>query len=164
MLNTKSIMYMHELNCKKKQVNFYKGVRFASSINATLISFEDKTKYDCVVASMLSILHTYSSNQIDLLLCIQIANTSRFANKTYWVSGMSIGCPSAFRWCNYMDNPKLDLNVPYLAWQKSEPSSDPMKECLNFEFVTRPPYLLFSRTDCNSYYSYITEGNETEIN
>jgi len=67
----------------------------------------------------------------------------------YWVSAMSIGCPSVHRWCNLGDNPLMEQHER-IVWKKGEPSSDPLKECVAVDFQHDPPYMTFVKVDCNS--------------
>jgi hypothetical protein len=76
----------------------------------------------------------------------------------FWVSVVSIGCPSVLRWCDKVNDPIIDLEkAVYLNWKKGEPSSDPLKECTIVEYQPKPPYFTFSKSDCNAKFLSIAE-------
>jgi hypothetical protein len=78
----------------------------------------------------------------------------------YWVSAVSMGCPSVLRWCDKLTDPIIDLEKDvHLNWKKGEPSSDPLKECTIVEYQPdKPPHFIFSKSDCNAKFPSISEN------
>jgi hypothetical protein len=78
----------------------------------------------------------------------------------YWVSAVSMGCPSVLRWCDKLTDPIIDLEKDkHLMWAKGEPSTDPLKECTVVEYQPYKPHFVFSKSDCNALYPSISEDS-----
>jgi hypothetical protein len=76
----------------------------------------------------------------------------------YWLSAVSMGCPSKLRWCDKTTDPIIDiLKDEHLSWKKGEPSTDPLKECTAIDFQLKPPYFTFFKTHCNAKYLALFE-------
>jgi hypothetical protein len=76
----------------------------------------------------------------------------------FWVSAVSMGCPSMVRWCDKVNDPIINLEKDvYLNWKKGEPFSDPLKECTMVEYQPKPPYFTFSKSDCNAKFLAFAE-------
>ncbi|XP_065334672.1 uncharacterized protein LOC135935959 [Cloeon dipterum] len=102
--------------------------------NFKLISFETKEKLDCV-------LGTFKSYKMN--------------NTRFYLSATSFGCPSAPRWCNYVDNPPL--NYTYLTWAKGEPSTDPNKECFYADYNATKNDFTFGKSNCRAEINFVAE-------
>ena len=79
--------------------------------------------------------------------------------RKYWVSAISMGCPSVLRWCDKLTDPIIDLKKDvHLTWAEGEPSTDPLKECTVVEYKTVKPHFIFSKSDCNAKFPSIAEN------
>jgi hypothetical protein len=86
----------------------------------------------------------------------KIAN--KVATGKYWVSAVSMGCPSMLRWCDKITDPIIDVkNEVHLDWKTGEPSKDPLKECTIVDFQLKPPHFTFSKSSCTAKYLAIFE-------
>jgi hypothetical protein len=83
----------------------------------------------------------------------KIAN--KIAPGKYWVSAVSMGCPSVLRWCDRITNPIFDSAD--LPWKTGEPSTDPLKECTVVDYQLKPPHFTFSKSSCIANYLALYE-------
>jgi hypothetical protein len=74
---------------------------------------------------------------------------------TYWVSAVSIGCPSVLRWCDRSTDPLV--NGTHLPWKKGEPTTDPLKECTVVDYQQKAPQFTLSKSSCTATYLAIYE-------
>jgi predicted alpha/beta hydrolase family esterase len=83
----------------------------------------------------------------------QLANN--IAPGTYWVSAVSMGCPSMLRWCDKITDPVVD--GAHLVWDKNEPDMNLLKECTIVDYQLKPPHFKFSKMSCNAKHMAIFE-------
>ncbi|CAB3372744.1 Hypothetical predicted protein [Cloeon dipterum] len=133
-----------------------KGKEIRADVNK--LSYYIFQKYGC--AANFPILSLESKNKMDFVIKLIRSEPSKLPFGKYFLSAVSIGCPSVIRWCNWKDNPLLE-NDSYLSWDKGEPSADPSKECVAVDYSDKPPYFTLFKIECNAAgISVLAESSE----
>ncbi|XP_065349086.1 uncharacterized protein LOC135945380 [Cloeon dipterum] len=122
-----------------------KGKEIRADLNK--LSYYTFQKYGC--AANFPMLSLESKKKMDFVIKLIRSEPAKLPFGKYFLSAVSIGCPSVIRWCNWKDNPLLE-NDSYLSWYKGEPSADPTKECVAVDYSDTPPYFTLFKVECNA--------------